>query len=118
MTVFDGIKFTGGRPEASDHDILWEACFIAGLNGRLEVLDALLARGVPVDYSPVWYNLLHIAVEQRNVPVVEFLLAHGANPDLKRYPDAMTAREMAGSVRASEPQEVRAVEIGRMMGGV
>ncbi|MCC6244689.1 MAG: ankyrin repeat domain-containing protein [Gemmatimonadaceae bacterium] len=118
MTVFDGIKFTGGRPEASDHDILWEAFFIAGLNGRLEVLDALLARGFPVDYSPVWYNLLHIAVEQRNVPVVEFLLAHGANPDLKRYPDAMTAREMAGSVRASEPQEVRAVEIGRMMGGV
>jgi hypothetical protein len=36
--------------------------------GRLEVLDALLARGFPVDYSPVWYNLLHIAVEQRNIP--------------------------------------------------
>lgn len=115
MTVFDGIKFTGGRPEASDHDVVWEAFFLAGLNGRLEVLNALLERGFPVDYSPLWYNLLHIAVEQRNVPVVEYLLAHGANPDLKRYPGAMTAREMAASMRQAEREDARGEEIARMM---
>lgn len=118
MTVFDGVKFFFGRPDASDHDVLWDAFFIAGVNGRLNVLDALIARGFPVDYSPMWYNLLHIAVEQLNVPVVEFLLARGANPALKRYAGAPTARDFITGWREAARPDPRAEEIEGMLAGV
>lgn len=40
------------RPNASDNEILWEAFMLAGLNGRMEALDALLNVGFPINYAP------------------------------------------------------------------
>jgi len=92
-----GILGTGGtvRPDASDLEVVWEAFMMAALNGRLNTMQALLDRGFPINYAPVWYNALHVSVSYRLVPVVEFLLANGADPDFKAWPDQQSPRDLS-----------------------
>ncbi len=92
-----GILGTGGtvRPDASDLEVVWEAFTMAALNGRTNTMKALLDRGFPINYTPVWYNALHVSVSYRLVPVVEFLLANGADPDFKAWPDQQSPRDLS-----------------------
>ncbi|MEO7998961.1 MAG: ankyrin repeat domain-containing protein [Gemmatimonadaceae bacterium] len=92
-----GILGTGGtvRPDASDREVVWEAFMMAALNGRSNTMQALLDRGFPVDYTPVWYNALHASVSYRLERSVEFLLANGADPDFRAWPDQKSPRELA-----------------------
>jgi hypothetical protein len=73
-----GIPF---HPEPDDDTIVFDAAWIAVLNGRTNVIDALINRGFPVDTSPYDSTLLHMAVGCGSLPSVECLLRHGADPD-------------------------------------
>ncbi|MEO7998960.1 MAG: hypothetical protein ABI852_16025, partial [Gemmatimonadaceae bacterium] len=84
-----------GRPCASELYVMWEALIVAVLNGRLNAINALLDRGMPPDYAPVWFNQLHFCVSQDFLSVAELLLARGANADFKAWPDQQSPREMA-----------------------
>ncbi|MGH7472003.1 MAG: Clp protease N-terminal domain-containing protein [Longimicrobiales bacterium] len=67
-------------------EVVWEAFFVAALNDRFQVLVALLERGFPVDYLGHGSSLLNFAVGNALVPLVEFLILHGADPELaQRY---------------------------------
>ncbi|MEP6835688.1 MAG: ankyrin repeat domain-containing protein [Gemmatimonas sp.] len=92
-----GILGTGGtvRPDASDLEVVWEAFMMAALNGRLNTMQALFDRGFPVNYTPVWYNALHVSVSYRLVAVVAFLLEHGADPDFRAWPDQQSPRDLS-----------------------
>lgn len=68
------------RPEAEDREIVWEAFFVAGLNARFDVLDALLARGFPIDYAP-WGHTLRAFAEGNSHTLsatAAFLASRGA----------------------------------------
>ncbi len=83
--------------DADDETILFETAYVAVLNGRVAVLEQLLAHGLPVN-SMAWdHSLLSIAVGHFNLLAVECLVAHGADPDLTSPSTGMpTARELAG----------------------
>lgn len=108
-----GILGTGGtvRPDASDREVVWEGFMMAALNSRANTMKALLDRGFPVDYTPVWYNALHASVSYRLERSVEFLLAHGANPDFKAWPDQKSPRELAETQKDYLPNDSAAHRI-------
>ena len=83
------------RPCASELHVMWEAFMIAVMNSRTSVMVALLDRGLPVDFTPFWANAMHYCIEYENADVVKLLLARGANPDFKAWPDQKSPREMA-----------------------
>lgn len=92
-----GILGTGGtvRPDASDREVVWEAFMMATINSRTSAMKALLDRGFPVDYTPVWYNALHASISYRIERSVEFLITNGADPDFRAWPDQKSPRELA-----------------------
>jgi hypothetical protein len=57
------------------------------------VLDLFLERGFPVNYAPWGTPFLHVAIGNRMVELVEYLVAHGA--DLDAGPRGRSAREHA-----------------------
>jgi hypothetical protein len=84
-------------------EVVWEAFFVAVLNSRFDVLDALLERGFPIDYLGHGMSALNFAVGNRMVALVEFLVQRGANPELaQRY---HAPRENAESNFQSNPDE-------------
>ncbi len=95
MVALGSLQFYTGRPDASDTDLLFEAFLIAGMNGRTEAMQALLDVGLPVDYRYLHFTMLHIAVDQADVAVVEFLLRNGANPDFRVTPMSHSPRDFA-----------------------
>lgn len=90
-------------PNASDAEIVWEAFLVAAFNGRFAVLDALLQRGFPIDYSFCEMTLAHFAVGNRMIPLAEYLVSRGANLDIRGWRPAMTAREMASEDYQEQP---------------
>jgi hypothetical protein len=93
------------NPEASDLEILWEAFMAAGLNHRTGTMDVLLDAGFPIDYLGWEQTMLHVAVSNAFVPVVEHLVKRGANLDLEgRHPDA-SARELAAAAHERDPAD-------------
>jgi hypothetical protein len=66
------------RPDAADIDIKWEAFFVAAVNRRYEVIDALLDSGLPVDYAPWGNTMLQFAEGNRMTGLAEHLLKRGA----------------------------------------
>ena len=91
------------NPAADDIDIVWEAFFVAGLNQRFNAIDALLARGFPIDYTPWDMNLLHWAVGNLVAPVVEHLVKRGADLDVRNWHPNQSARELAESHYQNSP---------------
>ena len=83
------------RPNVSDTEILWEAFMLAGLNGRLSALDALLHLGFPINYAPGPENMLVMSVRHHLAPVVEYLLSRGADPHYKSWPNHWSAVDMS-----------------------
>lgn len=74
-----------GRPEAppptdDPEEILGEALTFAALNDRIDIVDYLLAAGVPIDAAPYrGITALHFAVQHAKRGTVEHLIAHGAS---------------------------------------
>ena len=89
--------------DADDTTIVWEAFFVAALNQRYGVLDLLLDRGFPIDYLEWGQNVLHLAVGNRWVDLVEYLVRRGANVDLRGWHPNSTARELAEQSFAGRP---------------
>ncbi|MEX2283914.1 MAG: hypothetical protein WEE89_15620, partial [Gemmatimonadota bacterium] len=88
-------------PGANDQEIIWEAFLVAGFNSRFAVLDALLERGFPVNYSPWGTPFLNVAIGSGMVALVEYLLEHGADPE--GVARGRTARAYAESAYDSDP---------------
>lgn len=96
FVALDNAQLSGtGRPNASEVHVMWEAFMVAVLNSRLNTIEALLDRGLPPDYSPVWMNALHFCVDHNFEDVARLLLSRGANPDYKAWPDQQSPRAMA-----------------------
>jgi hypothetical protein len=83
------------NPVPDDEGIIWEAFVVAAFNQRFAVLDVLLERGFPIDYIAWGQTMLHLAVGNGWLPLVEYLVKRGANLDLKGWRPYMTAREAA-----------------------
>lgn len=99
--------------DASDHDIMWEAAYIAAMNGRTAVIDALLKRGFPVDYAPFDSTLFSFAVGTRNVPLVEFFISRGARRDMTEA----TPEKLDQWFLQSDPTNVDIRRIYELSGG-
>jgi hypothetical protein len=70
------------QPDATDAEIIWDAYYVAGLNGRAKVLEALVWGGhIGVDAAPWHSTLLHSAVGVGSYATVKCLLDLGADPD-------------------------------------
>jgi hypothetical protein len=105
---------TPSNPGADDEGIIWEAFFIAALNQRFAVMDVLLERGFPIDYIGWGQTILHLAVGNGLLRLVEYLVRRGANLDLKGWRPYMTAREAAeeGALNPhGSPDRLRILEI-------
>jgi hypothetical protein len=100
-------------PDASDRDIMWEAFYVAGMNQRMDVIDALLERGFPIDYSPFGGTLLGFAVGNRMLPLVAHLIHRGANVDA----GGTSTRENAGRFYDEKPDDPAARRIFELCGG-
>jgi len=83
------------NPGADDRTVIWEAFLVAALNQRLDVMDVLLDRGFPVDYSGWGQTILHLAVGNGWIPLLEYLIGRGADLDLKGWHPHLSARELA-----------------------
>jgi hypothetical protein len=94
---FNALGFipTPSLPAEDDEGIIWEAFLIAAFNQRFEVMDALLERGFNIDYIGWGQTMLHTAVGNGWLPLVEYLVKRGANVNLKGWRPYATAREMA-----------------------
>lgn len=81
--------------DADPQLVVWEAFLVAAFNQRFAVLDVLLDRGFPVDYNAWGQTVLHLAVGNGWVPLIEYLVRRGADVDFKGWRPNMSAREMA-----------------------
>lgn len=102
-------------PGASDREIMWEAFYIAAMQQQSASMDLLLAHGLPIDYTPFEQSLLHMAVGNSMVRVVELLMERGANPDIRGIRPSMTAREMAAERLESMPDDVGARRVAEVL---
>jgi hypothetical protein len=102
------------NPAPTDQEIVWEAFMVAAFNQRFAVLDVLLDRGFPIDYIAWGQTILHVAVGNGWVPLIEYLVKRGANLDLKGWRPYMTAREIAENSALNphgHPQRLRILEL-------
>ena len=83
------------NPAADDEAIIWEAFIVAAFNQRFAVLDVLLEQGFNIDYIGWGQTVLHVAVGNGWLPLVEYLVGRGADVNLKGWRPHLTAREMA-----------------------
>ena len=91
--------FPPGLPpnhDADDREIMWEAFQIAGWNSRWATMDVLLDAGLPVDHAPIGWPLMLEAVGNMMLPLVEYLVRHGADLD-REWPVHGSARTLARS---------------------
>lgn len=82
-------------PDPSDEEILFEAFWVAAVNGRVEVLKYLIARGLDVNCRVWGTPVVNIAVGNAWEPVVECLVRAGADLDIHEGNSNGTARDMA-----------------------
>ncbi len=70
------------RPPATMEEVLGDALYIAARNGHTEVVKFLLARGADVHFRGFCGGTpLHWAYFANSKPVIDLLLAHGADPE-------------------------------------
>ena len=104
-------------PDADDLAILAEAFLVAGLNCRVDALDILLDAGFPIDHPWNGTTLLHLAVGNRLVGTVEYLVSRGADLELKGWMPTISAREAAEVGFQNAPDNPASLEILRICGG-
>ena len=85
-------------PDPSDEEILFEAFWVAALNGRIEVMEYLIARGLDVNCRAWGTPVVNIAVGNGWTPVAECLVRAGADLDIHEGNSNGTARDMARSL--------------------
>jgi len=90
---------------ADDQEVIWEAFWVAATNQRFTVLDFLLERGFPIDYNAWGSTVLHLAVGNRWLALVEYLVSRGADLELRGWHPNSNAREMAEQNFASTPND-------------
>ena len=100
-----------------DQEIVWEAFVVAAFNQRFNVLDVLLDRRFPIDYMGWGQTILHLAVGNGWLPLVEYLVRRGANLDLKGWRPHMTAREAAENAALNPHGSPNAKRILEICGG-
>ena len=100
-----------------DLAVVWEAFLVAALNQRLEVMDALLETGFPVDYHAVGWSLLQWAVSVRMIPLVECLVSRGADPAVEYFGPSTSARSIAAKYVGYFPQSDEMRRIYELCGG-
>lgn len=95
------------QADADDETILFEAAFVAASNGRVAVLDDLIARGFPVN-SVAWdYPLLSMAADSGWLAAAECLTAHGADPRLTSRSGIPSAHDLARERFSRQPWDLR-----------
>jgi hypothetical protein len=105
------------NPGADDRTVVWEAFFVGCMNSRWAVLDVLLDRGFPIDYEVNGQSMLRLAVGNGLVPLAEYLIGRGADPEARgRHPD-QTARETAEDSFARRPDDSAARRLRELCGG-
>jgi len=104
-------------PVADDETILWEAFLVAAFNQRFAVMDVLLDRGFPIDYMAWGQSVLHLAVGNGWLPMVEYLIRRGANVDLKGWRPHASARELAEQMFMTRQPGPNAQRILELCGG-
>ena len=105
------------NPAPDDEGIIWEAFLVAAFNQRFTVMDVLLDRGFPIDYIAWGSTVLHLAVGNGWLPLVEYLVRRGANLDLKGWRPYLTAREAAEEGAMNPHGHPDALKILELCGG-
>jgi Clp amino terminal domain, pathogenicity island component len=82
-------------PDPSDEEILFEAFWVAVLNGRTAVMEYLLSRGLDVNCRAFGTPVVNVAVGNGWTAVVECLVRAGADLDIHEGNSNGTARDMA-----------------------
>lgn len=82
-------------PDPSDEEILFEAFWVAVLNGRTAVMEYLLSRGLDVNCRAFGTPVVNVAVGNGWTSVVECLVRAGADLDIHEGNSNGTARDMA-----------------------
>ncbi|MBV9880534.1 MAG: hypothetical protein JO180_08555 [Gemmatirosa sp.] len=103
-------------PDPDDEELLVEAFFVAMLNGRTAVLDAMAARGTPVNSMIYGSPLINIAVGNAWTLVVEALVRCGADLDLRGWRPTQSAREMARELFEQRPEDADRRRIAAICG--
>jgi hypothetical protein len=103
-------------PEPDDLDLLWEVFYVAATNNRFAAMDFLLAHGFPIDYGR-GMTMLSFAVGNVMLPLAEFLISRGANPEIRGWRPAQTAREMAEGNFKRDPSSTEARRMLEICGG-
>jgi hypothetical protein len=104
-------------PVDDDETIVWEAFLVAAFNQRFAVMDVLLDRGFPIDYMAWGQPVLHLAVGNGWLPMVEYLVRRGANVDLKGWRPHASARELAEQMFMTRHPRPNAQRILELCGG-
>jgi hypothetical protein len=111
-----GVAPIPALPDADDEELLVEALFVAVLNGRSAVIEALAARGAPVNSLVYGSPLLNVAVGNMMTAGVEGLVRGGADLDLRgRRPD-QTPREIARALFEQDPSDAERRRILELCG--
>lgn len=110
------VGFPPVNPGADDRTVVWEAFLVAALNQRFGVLDALIDRGFPVDYSGWGMTVLQLAIGNQWLPLVEYLVDRGATVDasalssaehrVTNRPDNADARRILALCGGRDPEVV------------
>jgi hypothetical protein len=104
------------NPDPDDEEILFEAFLIAVLNGRIEVLDYMCSQGFPVN-TLIWGSpIIVMAAADRMVSVVECLVRHGADLDLRGWRPEQSARESIREMLEHHPDNADYRHIAELFG--
>jgi hypothetical protein len=101
-------------PDPSDLTILSEVFVIAMMNQQYEAMALLIEKGFPVDHPSFGWTAMWNAVNSHDVRLAEFLLQHGAKPDLK---GATTPEERDQWLLEADPNDANARRIYELCGG-
>jgi hypothetical protein len=103
-------------PDADDEDLLVEAFVVAMLNGRIAVLEHLIARGFPLNTLRLEEPLVNFAIQSASDAVVETLVRCGADLDARGTLSGQSAREVARTIFENRPENAKLRRIVELCG--
>jgi ankyrin repeat protein len=103
-------------PDPDDEELLHEALVVATLNGRTAVLDEMAARGAPINSLVHGMPLLMFAVGNGMADVVDCLVRHGADLDLRPRTRDDSARALARTMFERMPNDAERRRIVELCG--
>lgn len=128
MAAVDANQLTDVAHLLDEHSVLltlpvgghgWTLLHVCAREGRNEVIQLLLERGVPVDLLADGKTALHCAMREGPLNTIQMLLAHGADPNRPtRRGDSPLAMAATGRASAGEDDEERVIELLLRYGAV